>query len=116
MEPTVIDAYIAEQREEIQPMLHALRSVIKAAAPDAQEKISYRMPTFWRKKNIIHFAAFKDHAGLFPGSEAIVVFADRLKGYKTSKGAIQLPYGQPVDETLVKDIVFRRLQDIAGNT
>lgn len=114
MDPTVIDAYIAMQRKEVQPMLYTLRGIIRAAAPDAQEKISWGMPTFWQKKNIIHFATFQRHVGLYPGSEAIVAFAERLAPYKTSKGAIQLPCGQPIDEKLVRDIVLWQIEHIAG--
>lgn len=114
MESTVIDAYIGAQREDVQPMLHTLRGIIKAAAPNASEKISWGMPTFWQKKNIIHFAAFQRHVGLYPGSEAIAAFAERLTPYKTSKGAIQLPCGQPIDEKLVRDIVLWQIEHIAG--
>jgi uncharacterized protein YdhG (YjbR/CyaY superfamily) len=63
------------------------------------------MPTFWQGENLIHFAAFKKHIGLYPGGEAIAVFAERLPGYKTSKGAIQLLLAKPIDYELIADIV-----------
>ena len=106
---SVIDDYIANQREDIQPLLQTIRETIHLAAPDATEKIAWRMPTFWQGENIMHFAAFKNHIGIYPGGEAVGVFADRLSGYKTSKGAIQLPLNQPIDKQLITDIVHWRI-------
>ena len=62
------------------------------------------MPTYWKKHNSIHFAGFKNHAGLYPGPEAVLEFAERLTEYRTSKGTIQLPYSRPVPAELVSDI------------
>ena len=104
-----IDEYIESQKEDVQPMLQSIRKTIREEAPEASEKISWQMPTFWQGENLIHFAAFKKHIGLYPGSEAIVVFADRLTGYKTSKGAIQLPLDKPIDHELISDIVKWRV-------
>jgi uncharacterized protein YdhG (YjbR/CyaY superfamily) len=100
-----IDEYIAAQPEEARPQLRSVREAIRAAAPDSAEKISWQMPTFWQGENIIHFAAFKKHIGLYPGEEAVTVFSERLTGYKTSKGAIQLPLSGPIDCELITDIV-----------
>ena len=102
--PADIDAYIAVQPETIQPTLHAMRDVLKKTLPDAQERISWRMPTFWKGKNIVHFAAFKAHIGLYPGAAAIAHFADRLSDYHTSKGAIRFPISQPIPLTLIAEI------------
>ena len=102
---TDIDAYIAAQPEAVQSTLQDIRATIYAAAPDASEKISWQMPTFWQGGNLIHFAAFKKHVGLYPGPDAVVAFADRLKDYRTSKGAIQLPLNKPIDHQLITDIV-----------
>lgn len=99
-----IDAYIDAQDEAAQPLLRRLCETIRAALPGAQERISWRMPTFWDGQNIIHFAAFKRHIGIYPGEEAIVRFADRLTAYKTSKGAIQLPLSQPLPLELIAEI------------
>lgn len=99
-----IDEYIAEQAEDVQPLLQKIRETIHAAAPDAEERISWRMPTFWQGRNIIHFAAFKKHIGLYPGDKAVAAFAERLKDYKSSKGAIQLPLNKPIDYELIADI------------
>jgi Uncharacterized conserved protein len=107
---TTIDDYIADQPDEIQPLLRSIRQTISAAAPDAVQKIAWQMPTFWQGENLIHFAAFKKHIGLYPGGEATAFFADRLAGYKTSKGAIQLPLDKPIDYNLITDIVLWRLE------
>jgi len=102
--PQTIDEYIAAQPEPIQPVLKQVRATIRAALPDAQERISWRMPTYWDKHNIIHFAAFKNHYGLYPGAEAIVHFSHRLAAFKTSKGAIQIPYSQMPPLALIAEI------------
>lgn len=99
-----IDVYIAAQDEAIQPRLNAICDTIRAALPDAVERISYQMPTYWKGRNIIHFAAFKKHIGLYPGGEAAVVFADRLKEYKTSKGTIQFPHNKELPLSLIAEI------------
>jgi len=99
-----IDQYISEQAEETQPILRKIREVIRTAAPDATEKISYQMPTFWQGKNLIHFAAFKKHISIFPGGEATTIFSDRLTDYKTAKGTIQLPLNKPIPYDLIADI------------
>lgn len=109
-----IDEYIDDRAAEVRPLLQAVRETIRAAAPDAVEKISWQMPTFWQGENIVHFAAFKSHIGLFPGGEAVGVFADRLEGYKTSKGTIQFPYGKPIDHDLIGDIVRWRVEQAKG--
>lgn len=104
-----IDQYISEQAEEVQPILCKIREVIRAAAPDATEKISWQMPTFWQGENLIHFAAFKKHIGIFPGGEATTLFADRLTEYKTAKGTIQLPYNKPIPYDLIEEITHWRV-------
>ncbi len=99
-----IDAYIAEQPESVQPLLNQVRDTIRTAIPEAEERISWRMPTFWKKQNIIHFAAFKNHIGIYPGAEAVAHFADRLTDYKNSKGAIQFPFQKPLPLDLIAEI------------
>ncbi|HBP38316.1 MAG TPA: hypothetical protein DD640_06170 [Clostridiales bacterium] len=99
-----IDAYIAAQPEPVQNYLNQVRDTIRAALPDVQECLSWRMPTYWHRQNIIHFAAFKNHLGIYPGSEAIEHFRDRLAPYAFSKGAVQLPYNQPLPLDLITEI------------
>ncbi|MBP3041496.1 DUF1801 domain-containing protein [Bacillaceae bacterium Marseille-Q3522] len=112
VKPNSIDEYIAAQPEDVRPLLQSIRETIRAAAPEATEKISWQMPTFWQGENLIHFAAFKKHIGLYLGGEATTVFTERLAGYKTSKGAIQLPLGKPIDYELITDIVRWRLEHL----
>jgi uncharacterized protein YdhG (YjbR/CyaY superfamily) len=87
-----IDKYITEPPENVQDLLTEVLETIRAALPDVTEKISWQMPTFWRGRNLIHFAAQKHHLGIYPGAEAMIHFTPRLTGYKTSKGAVQFPY------------------------
>lgn len=105
-----ISGYILAQPPEVRDLLRAVRETIQAAAPDATEKISWQMPTFWQRENLIHFAAFKNHIGLFPGGEAVHVFAEQLGSYKTSTGTIQLPLNKPIDHQLIADIVCWRIK------
>lgn len=109
VKPENIDEYIAAQPEHIRPVLRKIRETIRAAAPEAVEKISWSMPTFWQGENLVHFAAFTKHIGLYPGGEATAAFADRLTGYKYSKGSIRFPDGKPVDYELIADIVRWRV-------
>lgn len=102
--PKTIDAYIASCPEEIQDYLKTIRNIIRTALPEAEERISWSMPTYWKKRNLIQFAGFKHHAGLYPGPEAVEAFSERLKEYKTSKGTIQLPYSKPIPAELIGDI------------
>ena len=99
-----LDAYIAAQPAEIQPCLTEIREALHKALPEAEERISWGMPTFWNGHNIIHFAGFKKHIGLYPGPEAVAAFADRLGAYKTKKGTIQIPYERPLPLELITEI------------
>lgn len=95
---------IAAQDEAVQPRLRELRSILKTALPDTQERISWSMPTYWKGRNIIHFAAAKKHIGLYPGGEATTVFADELKGFDVSKGTIRLPWNKELPTELIQII------------
>lgn len=93
-----------QQPEQAQPFLRQINETIKSALPDAIGKISWSMPTYWKKRNLIHFAAFKKHIGLYPGPEAVEAFADKLKEYKTSKGTIRFPFDKPLPLELIGEI------------
>lgn len=99
-----IDDYIATQPIEIQPLLLQIRETISKTIPDAQEKIAWQMPTYRLKHNIIHFAGFKNHIGIYPGEAAMIYFAERFTDFKTSKGAIQLPLNKPLPLDLIAEI------------
>ncbi len=99
-----IKEYIDAQDESVRKRLGQIYACIQHAIPEAQERMSWQMPTFWKGRNIIHFAPAKKHIGIYPGAEAVEAFQDRLKGYKTSKGAIQLPNDKELPLDLVADI------------
>jgi len=107
-----IDEYISEQPESVRPLLEKIRETIRSAAPDAIEKFSWQMPTFWQGENLIHFAAFKNHIGIYPGGEATSFFNNKLTEYKTSKGAIQFPLNKPIDYDLIADITKWRVEQV----
>jgi uncharacterized protein YdhG (YjbR/CyaY superfamily) len=109
--PSTIDEYMRAFPRGVQKKLSDLRTTIRRAAPDAVEKIAYRMPTFFQKKNLVHFAAYEHHIGFYPTPSAIVAFRDELSGYVTSKGAIQFPIGEPLPLELVSRIVKFRVAE-----
>lgn len=108
---TSTDEYIQAFPPEVQAKLTELRNKIRECAPEATEKISWAMPTFWLYGNLVHFAAFKNHIGLYPGASGIEVFKDRMADYKSSKGAVQFPLTQPLPLELVGDIVRYRVKE-----
>lgn len=101
--PGTVDEYILSQDADKQEDLRLIRQILRNALPEAEERISWSMPTYWKKHNILHFAASKGHIGLYPGPEAVIHFAEELQGYKTDKGTIRIPYGK-VDAALVEKI------------
>ena len=108
---TSIDEYIAAFPEETQKILEELRAVIKAAVPEAKEKISYQMPTFDLNGNLVHFAAFKNHIGFYPTPSGIEAFKQELSGYAGAKGSVQFPINQPLPLDLIRRIVEYRVAE-----
>jgi uncharacterized protein YdhG (YjbR/CyaY superfamily) len=109
-----IDAYISRYDEDIQAILQELRRVIKEEAPDATEKISYQMPTFYLNGNLVHFAVQKNHIGFYPAPSGVAAFKEELTDYKTSKGAIQFPLTKSIPYELVRRIVHFRVEEANG--
>ena len=109
--PTSIDEYIAACPKDVQKILQELRKTIKAAAPDTEEKISYQIPTFYLKGNLVHFGAFKDHIGFFPTSSGIQAFKEELSIYKGAKGTVQFPLDKPLPLKLISKIVKFRVAE-----
>ena len=101
--PKTIDEYILGQDKDKQEDLQQIRQILHRALPEAEERISWSMPTYWKKHNILHFAASKKHIGLYPGPEAVKHFSEELQGYKTEKGTIRIPYGK-IDAALIETI------------
>lgn len=112
---TSIDEYIASFPADIQERLRQMRAVIREAAPEAQEKISYQMPTFFLHGNLVHFAAFKNHIGFYPAPRGIEAFKDELAAYEGAKGSVQFPLDQPLPLDLVRRIVQFRVADQLQN-
>jgi len=108
---TSIDEYIATFPAEIQHILQEIRATIHAAAPEASEKISYQMPTFYLNGNLVHFAAFKQHIGFYPAPTGIEAFAQDLSKFKGSKGAVQSPPDKPLPLELIARIVKYRVNE-----
>lgn len=110
-----IDEYIATFPQNIQDILEDVRKAIRDSAPDAQEAITYGVPTFKLNGNLVHFAAYKKHLGFYPaGSSAIEAFKTELSNYSLSKGTIRFPLDEPIPLELVKKIVkFRVKQNVS---
>ena len=106
-----IDEYVATFPEEIQAVLQTIRETVRAAAPDAQEKISYQMPTFFLKGNLVHFAAFKHHIGFYPTPSGVDAFKEEIARYQSAKGSIRFPLDEPMPLDLITRIVKMRMAD-----
>lgn len=109
--PQNMDDYIAGFPQEVQHKLQKIRETIREAAPDAVEKISYQMPTFALEGNLVHFAAFKNHIGLYPAPRGIEAFQEELSAYQGGKGSVQFPLDQPIPYDLIHRIVVFRVKD-----
>jgi len=109
---TPIESYINDAPIDQQDKLKQMYAILKDELPEATEKVSYAMPTFYSDENIVHFAGFKHHLGFYPTPSAIVKFSNELKSYKTSKGAIQFPYGEDLPEELIRKIAVFRKQEV----
>ena len=109
--PNNIDEYIATFPTDIQEILEQVRATVKKAAPEAKEAIKYAMPTFILNGNLVHFAAFKNHIGLYPTPGGIEAFQKELSVYKTAKGSIQFPLQQPMPLDLITKIVQYRVKE-----
>jgi len=109
--PKTIDEYIQQFPSDIQEKLQSIRKVIRDTAPEATEKISYQMPTFYLNGNLVHFAAHKSHIGFYPGPSGIENYQERFSEYKSSKGAVQFPFSKPLPFDLIKEIVSFRVSE-----
>ncbi len=105
------DEYISQFSPEVREILLSIRKVIKEAAPQAEERMSWQMPTFVLHGNLVHFAAHKNHIGFYPGASGIQAFKDRFTGYKSSKGAVQFPIEKPMPYELIREIVRFRVNE-----
>ncbi|MEW5868851.1 MAG: DUF1801 domain-containing protein [Chloroflexota bacterium] len=106
-----IDDYIAGFPQDIQDILQQIRATIREAAPEAEETISYQIPTFTLQGNLVHFAAFQKHIGFYPAPSGIERFKDELSAYESAKGSVKFPLGQPVPFDLIRKIVAFRVEE-----
>ena len=109
--PKNIDEYISAFPNDVQAILRKIRSTIRKAAPDAEETISYQIPTFDLKGNLVHFAAFKTHIGFYPTPTGIEKFKDELSVYEGAKGSVRFPLDKPIPFDLIGRIVKFRVKE-----
>jgi uncharacterized protein YdhG (YjbR/CyaY superfamily) len=115
IETKTVDEYISLFEAPIQILLKQIRGIIREAAPEAKEEISYGMPAFRQKGVLVYFAAARKHIGFYPTGSGIAAFAEELTelGYKFTKGAIQFPMDKPLPKDLIQRMVRFRIQDDA---
>ena len=107
-----IDEYVSTFPREVQVVLEELRQAIRKSAPEAEETISYGIPTFdLNGFHLVHFAAYKNHIGFYPTSSGITAFKKELSLFKTSKGTVQFPLTEPIPLGLIKKIVKYRVKE-----
>ncbi len=107
-----MDEYISAFPKEVQTTLEKIRRVIRESAPKAEEAISYQMPTFKLDgKNLVYFAAWKNHIGFYPTPSGTEAFKKELSLYKGAKGSVQFPMDKPIPYDLVKRIVKYRAKE-----
>jgi uncharacterized protein YdhG (YjbR/CyaY superfamily) len=112
---TTVDAYIAEFPPETRAVLEEMRALIRAAAPEATERVSYAMPAFDLNGPLVYFGGFARHVGLYPTGRGIEAFKDELELYKSGKGSVRFPLGEPLPTDLIRRIVeFRVGQNTDG--
>lgn len=111
-----VDSYIRQFPAEVQELLEQVRTTISKAAPEAEEAIKYRIPTFTLHGNLVHFAAFKQHIGFYPGPSGIEQFKEKLSAYKGAKGSVQFPLDKPIPLNLISRIVRFRVQEAQAKT
>lgn len=109
--PQSIDEYIAGFPHDVQEILQKIRMTIRKAAPDAEETINYRMPTFTLKGNLVHFAAHQKHIGFYPTPTGIEKFKNELSVYEGAKGSVQFPLDKPIPFALISKIVKFRVKE-----
>jgi uncharacterized protein YdhG (YjbR/CyaY superfamily) len=111
-----IDEYISEFEPKTRKTLNELRDFIRAEVPEATEKISYGMPTFYLNGNLVHFAAFKDHYGFFPSPSGIDEFEKELAPYRTGKGTLRFPLNEQIPWDIIKKVIQFRVKENLGKT
>jgi uncharacterized protein YdhG (YjbR/CyaY superfamily) len=111
IQPKTIDEYISMFPRDVRNRLEKLRKIIKESAGQAEETISYGIPTFKLNGNLVHFAAYKNHIGFYPTSSGIEAFKKELLSYRRGRGSVQFPIDRPIPFNLVKKIVAYRVKE-----
>ncbi len=106
-----IDDYISTFPKDVQDVLQEIRKTIHKAAPDAEEAISYQLPTFKLNGNLVHFAAWKNHIGFYPTPSGTKEFQKEISKYAFAKGSIQFPLDEPMPLSLITKIVKYRVKE-----
>lgn len=109
--PGTIDEYIAGFPPDVQEILQRIRQTIRQAAPEAQETITYQMPTFTLHGNLVHFGGFKHHIGFYPVPSGIEAFREELAPYIAGKGSARFPLDEPIPYDLISRIVAFRVTE-----
>ncbi len=108
--PATIDEYIAQYPSDVQAIMQKLRQVIRQAAPQAEERISYGMPGFYQRGMLVWFGGHQNFIGFYPTGEGVETFKHELEGYKMTKGAVHFPLDKPLPYDLVTKIVKHRVE------
>jgi len=106
-----VEKYMKQFPQEVQDILHEIRSLVRKEAPEATERIAYGLPTFYLNGNLVHFGAYRNHIGLYPTSSAIRKFEDQLQKYAHAKGSVQFPLDRPIPYALIRRIVAFRVRE-----
>jgi uncharacterized protein YdhG (YjbR/CyaY superfamily) len=109
-QPSNVDEYIAQFPTDVQAIMQKLRKTIRQAAPQAEERLSYRMPGFFFHGRLVWFGGHKNHIGFYPTREGVEAFQTELAGYKIFKGTVQLPLDKPIPYDLITKIVKHRVE------
>jgi uncharacterized protein YdhG (YjbR/CyaY superfamily) len=111
--PGGVDEHIAGSSPAARPLLEELRAIIRVAAPEATERISYGIPTFdLAGQHLVHFAGYAKHVGFYPTGSGIEAFKEELATYVTGKGTVQFPLDRPLPADLVRRIVEHRVREV----
>jgi len=108
--PETVDQYIAAFPADVKTRMQQIRKTIKAAAPKADELISYQMPGYKYFGMLVYFAAFKNHIGFYPGAGGILEFYKKLSSFKSAKGSVQFPHDRPIPYDIISKIVEFRVK------
>ncbi len=111
-----VDTYISSFPKATRVLLYSVREAIRQVAPNADEAIKYGIPTFVLHGNLVHFAAFKNHIGFYPGPSGILKFKKELSIYKSAKGSVQFPIDEPIPISLITTIVRFRVKENLKNS